>query len=64
VFPCALGMFSVKESLLVLRYDSYDAAERVFPCTLSTFSIKRKSVSLYFGYDLVLKSVSLYFGYI
>jgi hypothetical protein len=51
VFPYALGTFSIKEYLLVLWYNSYNAA-------------KRESISLYFGYDLVSKSVSLYFGYV
>ena len=42
VFPCTLGTFSIKDYLLVFRYDSYNAVERVFPCALGTFSIKRE----------------------
>jgi hypothetical protein len=53
VFPYTLGTFSIKESLLVLRYNSYNAVERVFPYTLGIFSIKRERVYRYSGAQFI-----------
>jgi hypothetical protein len=45
VFPCTLGIFSIKEYFLVLWV---------------RLALKRESVSLYFGHVLALKRESIY----